>query len=1714
MARSVRNGKAAGSTETGIVVEVPPASGMAEPPPSKDSTKDSTKDSSRDASGASSKEPPPPPPSDLRLVVGIGASAGGLEALRVLVAHLPADSRMSYVIAQHLSPTHQSLLVQLLARETALPVREIQDGMRIEANVIYITPANRHVVLSNQHLRLTAPTGRSKPKPSVDMLLTSIAEDQGDAAVGIVLSGTGSDGANGIRAIHAAGGMTFAQDDATAKYNGMPQAAMLTDCVDFVMPPEQIARKLGSIADRSEQFDSAAESSAPPATTYERLFDLVLKRTGHNFLNYKETTVRRRLTRRMAATHVDSLKAYEDFLRTSPAEIDRLTQDILISVTSFFRDPASWKSLDARLGEMLKRKPPAAEIRIWVAACATGEEAYSVAILLLEAMHRLKRESKVQIFATDVDARALARARRGLFPKSIETNLEPSILRRYFVRVGDSYQIAKSVRDLLVFSSHDVTRDPPFLRLDLVTCRNLLIYFKPETQARLLGLFHFSLLPEGMLFLGKSENISLAEKLYEPLEERTRLYVRIDAAHSVAVTVASARRDTSFRLSVPSARQATPLPERVLGAVQKHLLPPGILVTADLELRHVYGDVSRVVRVASGAPELTLNSMMSQDLRLEIRSLTMKAKRSSGAVTTAPLLIDESGGRARITVLPVAGPTPEEPLYLVLFAPETTVAAPERRAEPRASSHDRDDIIHDLEEQLAANRENLQTVVEELETSNEELQSLNEELQSANEELQSTNEELETANEELQSTNEELTTVNEELETKTQEILAINTDLQNVKDSIAMPLVVVDNQMRLMLCNPPAARVFGATDEVLGHILFTLPCTIDVSPLKELVPQVMATGENMSMQISGFREYLMQVQPYRDGRSVVRGAVITMFDNTELIAAQQVLRDQTEVLREAERFSRATLDALPHQMCVLDERGTIIAVNATWRTFSEENGGSHETNSIGTNYLDVCRRASEAEPNEASIVETGILGVLHGGQVEFKLEYPCRTKDGDRWFRLVVSPFPGSGARRVVVVHEDITASKESTRQLRLQSRALDGSVSGILICDARREDLPIVYANRGFELLTGFAQGDLIGRNPRFLAEEPIPGHDLGVHLDDVIAQGIVRSTLRAVRRDGSTFWNDLAVYPVADEHGRIEFVVAVFTDVTHAVVAREQIQTSLERERATLAFAEVGTFDWDLRSGQVEHSQISERLWGVEGDRKGHTYALMRSRIHETDLPGFDDAVRLCLAGHSTLDIEFRLALPEDRPRWLHAKGDAIVNGDGLPTKLLCLCQDITQRRETEEQIRYIAHHDALTDLPNRTLFRDRLNQALVAARRSRSRVAVLFLDLDHFKNINDSLGHQAGDRLLQAVANRLRACVRASDTVCRNSGDEYIVLLPNMRDTGEAGHVAAKIVEALSEPHHLDGHEVMATPSIGISIFPDDGDNIDVLLKNADAAMYHAKGSGRGNYQFFTAELNARVNEHLSVSSDLRKGLREQQFRMFYQPQFSLPDRRLSGAEALIRWDHPRRGLVLPNAFIPVAEESELILDLGDWVLREVCRQVREWEDQGLVGVPIAVNFSAQQFRQRRLLQSVTEALRISGVDPALLELELTERIIMGDPDEAIEIVRGLNSLGIRLSLDDFGVGYSNLGHLKRFPFDRIKIDMSLVRELPESQSDRAIVKAIIDMGHSLNLQVLAEGVERPDELAVLETAGCDGFQGYFGSAVLSAGDFGGLLERRLN
>jgi diguanylate cyclase (GGDEF)-like protein/PAS domain S-box-containing protein len=645
---------------------------------------------------------------------------------------------------------------------------------------------------------------------------------------------------------------------------------------------------------------------------------------------------------------------------------------------------------------------------------------------------------------------------------------------------------------------------------------------------------------------------------------------------------------------------------------------------------------------------------------------------------------------------------------------------------------------------------------------------------------------------------------------------------------------------------------------------------------------------------------------------------------------------------------------------------------------------------------------------------------------------------------------------------------------------------------------------------MTGYSAEEAIGRNCRFLQGPDRSQPSLQRLRADLAELRPSRSLLRNYRKDGTLFWNELSLYPIEDDNGETSYLVGVQRDVTAVVTGEEALKASVANEKLALAFANVGTCEWEVRSGQIAGSEIFFKLLGLDGDKRTLHYSALRALIHEDDRPLFDDAVKLCLAGHAGLDVEYRVRWPDGSMHWLHTRGDAPPDHAGIPQRLLCLSQDITQRREVDERVRYIAHHDALTGLPNRALLRDRLQQALNGARRAKTRVAILFVDLDHFKSVNDSLGHQIGDQLLQAVADRLRGSTRDTDTLCRQSGDEYLVVLPNVRDVGEVSHVAEKLVEALSKPYQIEGHDIAITTSIGISIYPDDGDSLDLLIRHADSAMYHAKGNGRNSYEYFAPQMNARAMEKLALARDLTSAIAQAALELHYQPQYDVRTRRLAGVEALVRWRRGADGLVLPDAFVPIAEESELILRLGEWVLNEACHQHRRWLDAGLPEVPIAVNFSPIQFRHKSIIATVTRALAASGLPPHLLEIELTERAIMAQPDDAAETLRALRQIGIHVAIDDFGTGYSNLTNLMRFPIDKLKIDRSFIVDAPTDGGAAAIVRAVINLGASLKLGVVAEGVETADQLAFLSTEACPMFQGFLASAAVPAEDFARLAR----
>ncbi|EYF01238.1 Chemotaxis protein methyltransferase CheR [Chondromyces apiculatus DSM 436] len=841
-------------------------------------------------------------------LVGIGASAGGLESLSALFSSISSDLDLPYVVVQHLSPTHRSLLAQLIGRETSMRVVEIEDQVVPEPNTVYITPANWNLLYQKGRLRLVEPAREVSPKPSVNSFFASLAEQKGEDAVGIVLSGTGSDGASGIRAIKAAGGVTFAQDPSTARYSGMPQAAIDTDLVDFVLSPEDMARELTVLA-RSRGAITLPREEAPPSL--KMLLGRTRQRTKIDFSGYKETTVWRRIARRMAANRVRTFDEYLALTRQRPEEIDRLSKDILISVTSFFRDREAFAALRNALAQVVRGKPEGADIRVWVAGCATGEEAYSIAFLLSDLLGPRVRNHGVQIFATDVDEEALSVARRGLYPAAAVADVDPEIVSRYFMVRGDHVEVSKAVREMVLFARQDLVQDPPFLRLDLVSCRNVLIYFNPTLQSQVLSVFHYALAPGGVLFLGRSESILPHQGLFEPLHKVGKLFRRSNA--QVAPSLRSlglfgvVREARAWRAGGAS-RDRHPA-ERLLAAAARAYLPPSLLVDGTLDIHYAHGEVGGLLEFPSGRPSHNVVRALRPELRAEVQMLIHRARQRQAPVHGAPRTLLVSGvlHTLRVAVHPVSpegvglaagGGGGAEELFLVSFEPVGEWAA---QVGHEDAGEQEGAAFKAMQEELVKNREHMRVLVEELQSLNEELQSLNEELQSSNEELQSLNEALE-------SSNEELTTVNEELQVKAAQLSEANADLENIQSSAAIPILVVDEHLRVTRFNEAAARAFTLRPAALlrsvTEVAFEPPLDDVAGKLASVIRERRTHEEQIG---DGRRWFQVRISPYLTATRAVRGAVLTFSDSTRLVMAERDLRESQERLLAVMHNSTAVI---------------------------------------------------------------------------------------------------------------------------------------------------------------------------------------------------------------------------------------------------------------------------------------------------------------------------------------------------------------------------------------------------------------------------------------------------------------------------------------------------------------------------------------------------------------------------------------------------------------------------------------------------------------------------------------------------------------------------------------------------------------------------------------------------------------------------------------
>lgn len=962
-------------------------------------------------------------------VVAVGASAGGLDALERFFQGLPASTGAAYVVIQHLSPDHKSMMANLLSRHTAMPVVTVEHDMKIEADRVHLIPPASMMSVSGDVLRLSPKNPRGLTLP-VDHFFSSLAKEYGNRGIGVILSGTGSDGTRGSVVINDAGGFLLAQDPESAKFDGMPRSVIATGLVDAILPPEELGPRL---LEHIHQLPHVKIRMPVLATeidqdnAHEEVMHLLQHSGGINFREYKPATVMRRMERRMQVRQTPDLLNYVRLLSADRGELATLRRELLIPVTSFFRDPEAFEILaETAVKNIVAERPDNQPIRVWAPGIATGEEAYSLAILFAEAFDRARRWPNFKLFATDVESQNVEVGGAGVFSEAITAEISPERLEKFFLRRGNHFVVKTEIRQSIVFARHNLLEDPPFTRMDLVSCRNLLIYFRSEAQERALRRLQYAMAPGGFMFLGPSETLANLQSDFTAVSSKHKIY-RI--LRHVALPLDTAIASLS-RSSVTGARprpgvrtQGVASDAAAIDAAQNLLLrsyaPTSLLLNQRHDLLHVFGDVSHYLRIGEGAVTLDLAKLLPSSLVAIAKALLYKAARDRAPLRSDLLglsLDEKRTERLRLVARPLEPPH-GEPHLLLSFETEPHLvvcaegdgingglaAAPPSPAQIETLSLDRETAqrLETLERELAATRESLQATIEELETANEELQATNEELMASNEELQS-------SNEELQSVNEELYTVNAENQEKIEILNRLNADLDGMAKAASIATVFVDSQLRLTRFTPEATALFKIRDGDLGRPIDDFTNLLQYPEFLPELHRTIASGEMLQHEIDAAngRHYLARVLPYAVRSGEARGAVATFVDIT--------------TLRDVERL-QAVLDSLPEHVAVLDANGVITMVNRSWEDFSSENSYlSLQNSGLGTNYLDVCdlrQIADEATLKEAML---GIRRVLDGKASSFSIEYPRHTADEQRWYVMHVAPIehPSGG---VIISHINIS---------------------------------------------------------------------------------------------------------------------------------------------------------------------------------------------------------------------------------------------------------------------------------------------------------------------------------------------------------------------------------------------------------------------------------------------------------------------------------------------------------------------------------------------------------------------------------------------------------------------------------------------------------------------------------------------------------------------
>jgi len=883
-------------------------------------------------------------------IVGIGASAGGLEAFEKFFRNMAPDSGMAFVLVPHLDPTHASLMPELIQKSSKMKVIQITDGTKVGPNRIYIVPPNHDLAILNRTLQLMEPIVARGPRMPIDFFLRSLAQDQKENAIGIILSGMGTDGTIGLRTIKGELGLTMVQSPDSAKFEGMPSSAIATDIVDYVLPPDMMPAQLMAYAEHAAKKATSELALTKLPDALQKIFILLRTHTGHDFSGYKQNTICRRIERRMNIHQIEKIPAYVRYLQENPLEIETLFKELLIGVTNFFRDREAFEALkDKALLPLLKGKDGDDPVRVWIPGCSSGEEAYSVAIILQECMDKLEKHFGAQVFATDIDSDAVEKARAGVYPQSISADVSPDRLKKFFVRKDTFYGINKLIRNMLVFAPQDVIKDPPFTKLDLICCRNLLIYMDTKLQKQLLPLFHYCLRSGGTLFLGTSETIGGFSDEFSTIDKKWKIYRRKETGVQKPVLV-------DFRTPLPRedvreipARLPTELTVAQLAekALLSSFAPPSLIINEKGEVLYIHGRTGKYLEPAPGEATLHIHEMAREGLKLELAAAIRKVAAQKKGVIHKGLQVKANGGATTVDLIVKPLERFNGPPGLMMVSFEAVEPEPVKGTKSKRGGEKPEKLarIREIERALQYTKEHLETTIEELETSNEELKSTNEELQSTNEELQSTNEELETSKEEEQSMNEELSTVNAELQNKLDELREVNDDLKNLLDRIDLPIIFLDNDLHIRRFSSNANAVINVIHSDIGRPISHIASKLKDVDLREMAEAVLKDLMPREKEVQSIKRewYSMRVTPYRTTENVIDGVVITLNE------AQARLRRLAAILMDSN-------DAITEQ----DFEGNILA----WNRGAEKMYGYKEAEALKMSIFDMVPKEHHRETRE------------------------------------------------------------------------------------------------------------------------------------------------------------------------------------------------------------------------------------------------------------------------------------------------------------------------------------------------------------------------------------------------------------------------------------------------------------------------------------------------------------------------------------------------------------------------------------------------------------------------------------------------------------------------------------------------------------------------------------------------------------------------------